>query len=370
MVKEFVKDIVDSRARELDEFDEFPFDLVRNAGDLGLLSINFPEKYGGSGMDTISAVIASIEIAKASAAFANICSSIRHHLFCLMTYGTEKQKLTYMPKMATGELLGSFALSESGSGSDATGMQTTASLEGDTYVLNGRKMWITMGNVAHFSIVFAKTDSSKGSKGITAFLVDLSLPGVTVGKKEQKLGQKGNPVCELIFDRVRVPKENILGEEGQGIRIALHSLDSGRIEVAALACGLMSAALQDSILYAEERVQFGQKISNFQLIQAMIAEMATDLESARLLTLQAAYLKDAGRSFTRQAAIAKWMSTEAAMKHTTNAIQIHGGYGYCKDYNVERYFRDAKLTQIFEGTNQIQQIVIAREVLKKWEKII
>ncbi|MDQ0155009.1 acyl-CoA dehydrogenase family protein [Robertmurraya andreesenii] len=368
MVRNFAEEVVKPRASDIDVTDEFPMDIFKQAGKLGLLAINFPERYGGSGADTTSAVLASIEIAKASAAVANICSSIRHHLFCLYHYGTEEQKEKYMPAMAKGELIGSFSLSEPGSGSDASSIKTSAKIDGDEYVINGNKIWITMGNVADFSIVFAVTDPTKRSKGITAFIVDKDTPGFSVGKREQKLGQKGNPVCELIFENVRIPKSNMLGKEGEGIKIALHSLDSGRIEVAALAVGLMQAALEDSVNYAEKRTQFGQKISNFQLIQAMISEMATDLDAASLLTYRAAYLKDRGGKFTKEASMAKWFATEAVMKHTTNAIQIHGGYGYCKDYNVERYFRDAKLTQIFEGTNQIQQIVIAREVLKQWSK--
>lgn len=368
MVRSFAEEMVKPRAAEIDETDEFPMDIFREAGKLGLLAINMPEKYGGSGADSTAAVIASIEVAKASAAVANIFSSVRHHLFCMYHYGNEEQKRKFIPAMAKGEIIGSFALSESGSGSDASSIKTQAKLDGDEYVINGSKMWITMGNVADFTIVFAVTDPDKGSKGISAFIVKKGTPGFTVGKRERKLGQKGNPVCELMFENVRVPKSCMLGEEGQGIKIALHSLDSGRIEVAALAVGLMQAALEESVNYAENRKQFGQKISSFQLIQAMISEMATDLDAATLLTYRAAYLKDQGKKFTREASMAKWFATEAVMKHTTNAIQIHGGYGYCKDYNVERYFRDAKLTQIFEGTNQIQQIVISREVLKQWAK--
>jgi alkylation response protein AidB-like acyl-CoA dehydrogenase len=364
MVKNFAEEVVKARAAEIDETDEFPMDIFKQAGELGLLAINYPEEYGGSGADSVSAVLASIELGRASAAVANICSSVRHHLFCLYHYGTEEQKMKYMPKMASGEMIGSFSLSESGTGSDASGIKTRAKLKGDHYVINGSKTWITLGPEADFTIVFAVTDQTKGSKGITAFIVEKGTPGFSVGKTEKKLGQKGNHVSELIFSDVRVPVSNRLGEEGQGLKIALHSLDSGRVEVAALACGLMTAALEDSVAYAEGRVQFGQKISDFQLIQAMIAQMSADLEASKLLTYQAAVLKDSGQKFTKEASIAKWFATEAAMKHTTNAVQIHGGYGYCKDYPVERYFRDAKLTQIFEGTNQIQQIVIARETIK------
>lgn len=365
MVKSFAEGVVKPKASEIDRTDEFPRDIFNKAGELGLLAINFPEEYGGAGFDTVSAVLASIEIGSVSAAVANIFSSIRHHLFCLYHYGTEEQKKKYMPRMAKGEIIGSFALSESSSGSDPASIKTYARLDGDEYVINGNKTWITLGPEADFTIVFAVTDESKKNKGITAFIVEKGTPGFSVGKREEKLGQKGNPVSELIFSDVRVPKSNILGMKGEGLKIALRSLDSGRIEVAALAVGLLQAALQDSVAYAETRVQFGQKISRFQLIQAFIAEMAADYDAAKLLTYQAAVKKDKGEIFTREASIAKWFATEAAMKHTTNAIQIHGGYGYCKDYDVERYFRDAKLTQIFEGTNQIQQIVIAREVIKQ-----
>lgn len=366
MVRSFAEDVLRPRADEIDETDEFPRDIFTKAAKLGLLAVNFPEEYGGAGADSMSAVIASIELGRVSAAVANICSSVRHHLFCLYHYGTEEQKLKYMPGMARGEIIGSFALTESNAGSDATGIKTQARLDGDDYVLNGNKTFITLGPEADFSIVFAVTDASKKAKGISAFIVEKGTPGFSVGKKEKKMGQKGNPVSDLIFSDCRVPRSNMLGAEGEGIKIALHSLDSGRIEVAALAVGLMHAALEDSVAYAENRVQFGQKISKFQLIQSFIAQMAADLDAASLLTYKAASLKDSGGAFTREASIAKWFATEAAMKHTTNAIQIHGGYGYCKDYSVERYFRDAKLTQIFEGTNQIQQIVIAREVIKQW----
>lgn len=364
MVRSFAEKVVKPRAAEIDETDEFPKDIFKAAAELGLLAVNYPEEYGGAGADTVSAVLASIELGRVSAAVANIFSSIRHHLFCINYYGTKEQKEKYMPGMARGEIIGSFSLTESNAGSDATGIKTQAKLDGDHYIINGNKIFITLGTVADFTIVFAVTDKTKKSKGISAFFVEKGTPGFSVGKKEKKMGQKGNPVCELIFEDCRIPKSNMLGAEGEGIKIALHSLDSGRIEVAALAVGLMQAALKDSIEYAENRVQFGQKISNFQLIQALIAQMAADLDAASLLTYKAACLKDSGRPFTREASIAKWFATEAAMKHTTNAIQIHGGYGYCKDYPVERYFRDAKLTQIFEGTNQIQQIVIAREVIK------
>lgn len=365
-VRNFAEKVVKPRAAEIDETDEFPMDIFKEAGKLGLLSINYPEEYGGSGADSISSVLASIELGRVSAAVANICSSVRHHLFCIYNYGTEEQKKKYMPGMASGEIIGSFALTENNAGSDAASIKTQARLDGDHYILNGNKTFITLGPLADFTIVFAVTDQTKKAKGISAFIVEKGTPGFSVGKKERKMGQKGNPVSELIFSDCRIPKNNMLGAEGEGLKIALHSLDSGRIEVAALAVGLIQAALEESVAYAENRIQFGQKISNFQLIQALLAEMAADLDAASLLTYRAAYLKDSGRPFTREAAIAKWFATEAAMKHTTNAIQIHGGYGYCKDYPVERYFRDAKLTQIFEGTNQIQQIVIAREVIKQW----
>ncbi|WP_027416744.1 acyl-CoA dehydrogenase family protein [Aneurinibacillus terranovensis] len=364
MVRSFAEEVVKPRAAEMDETDEFPMDIFKEAGKLGLLAVNYPEEYGGSGADSISTVLASMELGRVSAAVSNICASIRHHLFIMYNYGTEEQKRKYMPGMSSGEIIGSFALTESGAGSDATGIKTEARLDGDHYIINGNKTFITLGPVADFTIVFAVTDPSKKAKGITAFIVEKGTPGFSVGKKEKKMGQKGNPVSDLIFSDCRVPKSNMLGAEGEGIKIALHSLDSGRIEVAALAVGLMQASLEASVDYAENRVQFGQKIGNFQLIQAFIAQMAADLDAASLLTYRAAALKDSGKKFTREASIAKWFATEAAMKHTTNAIQIHGGYGYCKDYPVERYFRDAKLTQIYEGTNQIQQIVIAREVMK------
>ena len=363
-VRDFAEREVLPRAAEIDEADEFPRDIFRKAADLGLLAVTLPEEHGGAGADAICSAIASEELGRSSAAVSHICSSVKHHLFCLYHYGTEAQKRKYLGPLARGEIIGSFALTETNAGSDAAGIAATAILDGDSYVINGNKMFITLGPLADLSIVFAFTDKSKGTKGISAFIVEKGTSGFAVGKKEKKLGQRGNPVSELIFTDCRVSRENLLGAEGQGLKIALHSLDSGRIEIAALACGLIRAALEASVSYAKKRVQFGQPVANFQLIQSMIAGMASDLEAARLLTYQAAYLNDQGRPFTREAAIAKRFATEAAMKHTTNAIQIHGGYGYCQDYPVERFFRDAKLTQIYEGTNQIQELVIAREVLK------
>src|SRR5690625_3446652 len=312
MVKNFVEDEIKERASEIDRTDQFPADLVKKAGDLGLLAINFSEEYGGAGMDTITAALASMEIGSASAAVANIFSSFRHHLFCIDTYGTDEQKRKYMPAISSGNLIGSFALSESDAGSDANGIKTQARLDGDEYVINGNKTWITLGPVADFTIVFAVTGKNEKRNEISAFFVDKDTPGFGVGKVEEKLGQKGNPVSELIFTDCRIPKANMLGKKGEGIKIALHSLDSGRIEVAALGVGLMKASLEDSINYAENRYQFKQKISQFQLIQAFIAEMAADYEASRLLTYQAAKLKDEGKRFTKEASIAKWFSTEAA----------------------------------------------------------
>jgi len=302
-------------------------------------------------------------VARGSAAMSGLLISFRQNMWILEKLGTRAQQERWIPGLAAGEVIPSFALTEPNAGSDAGGVTTTAELKGDEYVINGTKTFCTLAPVADFTHVIAVTDRSKGKKGLSCIIVESDRPGYTVGKHERKMGQRGVPVAEIHFDNVRVPRENLVGKEGEGFKIALASLDPARIYCAALAVGIMQAALEASVKYAKQRVQFGQPIAEFQAIQWMIADMRTSIEAARLLTYQAAYLMTTGRRYTLEAAMAKLFATDECMKHVSNAIQIHGGYGYMKDYPVERYFRDAKITQIYDGTNEIQRLVIARQVL-------
>ncbi|MCR4403612.1 MAG: acyl-CoA dehydrogenase family protein [Firmicutes bacterium] len=363
MVREFTEKAIIPKAQEIDEKDEFPFDIYRAMADLNLFDLEVSQELGGPGMDSICGVISIEELARGSVAVANMCSSARQHLFILEKFGSPEQQKALMPRIARGELIGSFALTEPDAGSDASRVQTKAVPDGDSYVINGSKMFITMAPVADFCIVIAVTDREKATKGMSAILVDLKQPGVTVGKPERKLGHHGQPTAEIHFDDVRVPRSNLIGREGEGYKIALSSLDGARLCAGAIATGAMVAAYEASVRYAKQRVQFGKPIAEFQAIQWMLVDMAVDIEVSRLLLYRAAAIKDTGARYTREAAMAKLYATDAAMKNTTNAIQIHGGYGYMKDYPVERYFRDVKLTQIYDGTNEIQRLVISRYVL-------
>lgn len=363
MVREFTEKTVIPRAQEIDEKDEFPFDIYRAMADLNLFDLEVSAELGGPGMDSICGVISIEELARGSVAVANMCSSTRQHLFILENFGSPDQQKELMPRVARGELIGSFALTEPDAGSDASRVQTKAALDGDYYIISGSKMFITMAPVADFCIVIAVTDRENGTKGMSAILVDLKQPGVTVGKPERKLGHHGQPTAEIHFDNVRVPRSNLIGKEGEGYKIALSSLDGARLCAGAIATGAMVAAYEASVRYAKQRVQFGKPIAEFQAIQWMLVDMAVDIEVSRLLLYRAAAVKDTGARYTKEAAMAKLYATDAAMKNTTNAIQIHGGYGYMKDYPVERYFRDVKLTQIYDGTNEIQRLVLTRYVL-------
>ena len=363
MVGEFVEKVVVPRAQEIDEKDEFPFDIYIAMADLNLFDLEVSPALGGPGMDSICGVISIEELARGSVAVANMCSSTRQHLFILEKFGTPEQQKDLMPRIARGELIGSFALTEPDAGSDASRIQTKAALDGDYYVINGSKMFITMAPVADFSIVIAVTDREKGTRGMSAILVDLKQPGVTVGKPERKLGHHGQPTAEIHFENVRVPRSDLIGKEGEGYKIALSSLDGARLCAGAIATGAMVAAYEASVKYAKQRVQFGKPIAEFQAVQWMLVDMAMDIEISRLLLYRAAGIKDTGARYAREAAMAKLYATDAAMKNTTNAIQIHGGYGYMRDYPVERYFRDVKLTQIYDGTNEIQRLVLARYIL-------
>lgn len=366
MVRDFVEEEVIPQAAIIDETCEFPIGLVKKMGELGLMGIPLPEEYGGAGSDFISYTLAIEEIARGCASTAIILAvHTTIGTFPILYFGTEDQKQKYLPRLARGEILGAFALTESNSGSDASSLVTTAKRCGDHYVINGSKRFISNSGYAGVYTVLASTDRSKGAHGITAFLVDADTPGFIVGKKEKKMGLHGSSTCELIFEDVKVPIENRLGEEGQGFKIAMALLDDGRIGIGAQAVGIAQAAFDAALTYSQERVQFKQEIMNFQGIQFMLADMATQLEAARLLVYLAASNKVNGFPCSKEASMAKLFASEMAVKVTNDAMQIFGGYGYTKDYHVERYLRDAKITQIYEGTNQIQRIVIAKHLRNK-----
>lgn len=365
MVRDFAEKDVAPLAAELDEKGVVPFENIKTMGRLGLLGLTAPEEYGGCGADTISYVIAIEELAKACASTA-IVMAVQNSLvnYGLAKFGTEEQKQKYLTKLVTGEWIGAFALTEPGAGSDAAAQRTTAVRDGDFYVLNGSKHFITNGGIADVVIVFAMTDKSKGSRGISAFIVEKTFPGFSVGKEENKMGIRGTNTNELIFEDCRVPAENLLGEEGQGFKIAMIVLDAGRIGVGAQAVGIAQAAFEAAVEYAKTREQFGAPIARLQAIQWMIADMATRIEAARLLVYNAALKKDSGGRFTKEAAMAKLFASETADFVVDCALQIHGGYGYMKEYPVERYYRDARITRLYEGTSEIQRLVIAHQVLR------
>ena len=365
MVREFAEREIAPVAAELDKKAEYPMEILKKMAQLGLLGIIVPQEYGGAGADTISYTLVIEEISKKCAS-TGVITSVHNSLVCwpIMKFGTEEQKQKYLPMLAKGEKIGAFAGTEPNAGSDLGAMETTAVLDGDEYIINGAKTFITSGSKAGVIIVFASTDKSKGSKGISAFIVENTMPGFKVGSVFEKMGINANHVAELIFEDMRVPKENLLGNEGEGFKIALMTLDGGRIGIGAQAVGIAQAALEESIEYAKQREQFGRPIAKFQAIQWMIADMATRIEAARLLVHKAAYGKDQGKRFSKEAAMAKLFASETAMDAALKAVQIHGGYGYTKEYLVERLFRDAKITEIYEGTSEIQRLVIANNLLK------
>jgi alkylation response protein AidB-like acyl-CoA dehydrogenase len=362
-VREFCQKEIKPLASKIDREDYFPWELIRKMGKLGLMGMTVPKEYGGAGIDRISYMIALEEISKVSGTMGIIVEA--HNSLCvshIYERGNEKQRRKYLPRVTSGEAMGAWALTEPNAGSDVASMQTTAVLDGDEWVLNGTKHFITSGNIAEVVTVMGKTDKTKGAKGISAFIVEKGTPGFKYGVVEDKLGLRGSTTAELIFENCRIPKENLLGEENMGFIGAMDILDRGRTAVGAMAVGIAQAALEESIRYAKERVQFGSPISKFQAIQWMIADMATEIEAARLLVYRAAYLEDTGKPFTKEAAMAKLFASEIAMKATVKAIQIHGGYGYMKDRPLERFYRDVKLCQIGEGTSEILRIVIARRL--------
>lgn len=365
MVRDFAKNEVEPTAAERDEEERFDREIFDKMAELGLTGIPWPEEYSGIGSDFVSYVIAVEELSRVCASTGvTLSAHISLASWPIYKFGNEDQKKTYLSQLASGEKLGAYALSEPGAGSDVSSMRTMAQLEGDHYVLNGSKVWITNGGVGDLYVVFAKTDPEAGSRGISAFIVEKGTPGFTFGKKEKKLGIRSSPTTELIFEDCKIPKENLLGEEGEGFKIAMMTLDGGRNGIAAQAVGIAQGALDESVAYAKEREQFGKPIAKLQGISFKLADMATEIEAARLLTYQAAYLESEGLPYSKASAMAKLFAGDAAMRITTEAVQVHGGYGYTKDYPVERYMRDAKITQIYEGTQEIQRLVIGRMVTK------
>ncbi|WP_430929309.1 acyl-CoA dehydrogenase [Polaribacter marinivivus] len=350
---------------ERDEKQEFPQELVKKMGDLGFMGIMVDPKYGGSGMDTISYVLVMEELSKIDAS-ASVMVSVNNSLVCygLQAYGTEEQKQKYLTKLATGEQIGAFCLSEPEAGSDATSQATTAIDKGDHYVINGTKNWITNGGRSDVYLVIAQTDREKGHRGINAFIVEKGMEGFHIGPKEYKLGIRGSDTHTLQFNDVKVPKENRIGEDGFGFKFAMKTLSGGRIGIAAQALGIASGAYELALKYSKERKAFGTEICNHQAIAFKLADMYTEIEAARLLVMKAAYEKDQGKNYDMASAMAKLYASKVAMEQTVEAVQIHGGNGFVKEYHVERLMRDAKITQIYEGTSEIQKIVISRGVIK------
>ncbi len=363
--RKFADEVVAPRARALDEEEAFPDDIVKQMGELGFLGLPFPEKYGGAGLDTLAYIIAVEEIARACGSTA-ITLAAHVSLACGPVYliGSEEQKRKFLTPMARGEAIGAFGLTEPEAGSDSAGTRTRAERVDGGWRVTGSKIYITNGSVAKFITFTARTDSSKGTKGISAFIMDTSTPGFRVGKREKKMGLRGSDTVEVVFEDCFVPEANLLGDPAGGFKAFMRTLTGGRISIGALALGLAQGAYEHALRYSKQRKQFGKTISEFQAIQFMLADMATKIEASRLLVYHAALLKDAGREFEREASMAKLFASEAANWVTDKAIQVHGGIGYCRDIPVERMHRDAKLMEIGEGTSEIQRLVIAREILR------
>ena len=359
MIAEFTENEVKPIAAEIDRTHEFPAENIRKMFQLGIMGMTVPREYGGAGADQVSAAIVTEELAKACASTSDIVAG--HTLCCvpILEHGTEEQKRKYLPMLTKGGVLGGMGITEPNAGSDASKSQTEARLEGDHYVINGAKIFITNGPEAGVFVIFAMTDKSKGTKGLSAFIIESSYPGFSVGKVENKMGLHGVHTSEIVFTDMIVPKENLLGQEGKGFKICMQTLDVGRIGSAAQALGIAEGAMKEAVEYTKTRVQFGKPISKFQNTQFTFADMALRCESARLLTYQAASMKQAGKRCSREAAMAKLSASETAMWVTTKALQMFGGYGYTNDYPMERMMRDAKITEIYEGTSEVQRIVIA-----------
>ncbi|MEX0736134.1 MAG: acyl-CoA dehydrogenase [Bacteroidota bacterium] len=363
--RQFAEEVLAPTADERDEKEEFPFEAVKKMGELGFMGMMVSEQFGGAGLDTISYVLAMEEIAKVDAS-ACVIMSVNNSLVCwgIETFGSGEQKEKYLKNLATGAMLGAFALSEPEAGSDATNQRTTARRDGDYFILNGTKNFITNGSQADVVLVMASTDRSKGAKGVSAFIVEKNIPGFSIAKKEKKLGIRSSDTVSLSFQDCRIPAANMIGEEGTGIKLALKTLDGGRIGIATQALGIAEASLEASIKYAKERKAFNHPIAEFQGIQFKLADMGTNIEAARSLILNAASLKDRKQPYATEAAMAKLFASRVAVASALEAIQIHGGYGYVREYKVERFLRDAKITEIYEGTSEIQKVVIARALLK------
>ncbi len=363
--RDFAQNELKSGVIERDELQKFPAEQIKKLGELGFMGMMVDPKYGGAGLDAVSYVLAMEELSKVDAS-ASVAVSVNNSLVCygIEAYGSEEQKMKYLVPLASGQKLGAFCLSEPEAGSDATMQRTTAEDKGDHYLINGTKNWITNGSNADYYIVIAQTDVAKGHRGINAIIVEKGTPGFEIGPKENKLGIRGSDTHSLMFTDVKVPKENRIGEDGFGFKFAMKTLTGGRIGIASQALGIASGAYELALAYSKERKAFGTTISNHQAIQFKLADMATEIEAARLLCLKAAWMKDNGLDYGQASSMAKLFASEVAMKTTVEAVQVHGGYGFVKEFHVERLMRDAKITQIYEGTSEIQRIVIAREILK------
>jgi len=366
MARRFAEEEVKPIAHDIDQSGEFPWDVLKKMAKLNMLGLTVPKEYGGAGVDSISYSIVIEEIAKVCAS-TSVIMAVHNSVCCYPIYkfGTEEQKQRLLRPLAQDGWIGGFAITEPSAGSDAGAVRTMAVLDGDNYILNGDKIFITSGTEAQVIIVLASTDPSQGPKGLSAFLMEKGMPGYTYGTVEDKMGVRASATSELVFENCIVPKANLLGKEGDGFKIGMATLDGGRIGIAAQALGIAEGALEESIKYAKEREQFGKPIGRFQGIQWMLADMATKIEAARYLVYRAAYLKDQGQRFSKESAMAKLYASKIAREVTSDAVQIHGGYGYIKDYAVERMYREAKITEIYEGTSEIQKIVIAGQLLRE-----
>lgn len=365
MVRDFAEEECAPGVEERDEKEEFPWELWKKCGELGLTGITFPEEYGGAGADYLSYAITIEELSRVDPSLGVILSV--HSSLCsnpIYIFGTDEQKKKYLPPLTAGEKMGAFGLTEPSAGSDAAAMRTTAVRDGDDYIINGTKCFITNGSAADVYVIIAQMDKSKGTKGMAAFILEKDMPGFTFGKKEKKMGIRSSVTCELVFEDVRVPAENLLGQEGQGFKIAMTTLDYGRIGIASQALGIAQGAYDHALKYSKERVQFGKPLSELDIIRFKLADMALEIEAARLLVYQACHYATEHRPVSKYAAMAKVYAAETANKVATQAVQIHGGYGYTRDYPVEKLMRDAKITEIYEGTSEIQRVVIAANILK------
>lgn len=365
LFRQFAETEVKPLAQEVDETEHFPSDTVAKMAKYGFMGIPFPKEYGGQGCDTLTYAICVEELARVCGTTGVIVSA--HTSLCcepIRKWGTEEQKQQYLPKLCSGEWIGAFGLTEPGAGTDASGQQTKAVLDGDNYILNGTKIFITNGGVANVYIVFAMTDKSKGNHGISAFIVEKDFPGFSIGKKELKMGIRGSATTELVFENCIVPKENLLGQIGEGFKIAMTTLDGGRIGIASQALGIAQGALDETVKYVKERKQFGKSLSKFQNTQFVLADLKTQIDAARLLVYRAAVAKDTQKKYSSESAMAKLFAAETAMNVTTKCVQLHGGYGYTRDYPIERMMRDAKITEIYEGTSEVQRMVISGALLK------